>query len=200
MRIEARSPHSPAIDPTLRPDSTSSTPRPGGPAPPSVAQLFADFAPFVFRALRRLGVPDADADDAVQEVFVVVHKKLFEFEGRSTIRTWVYGIAVRVAANQRARTRTRREAPVDPMPEPIALATQHEALEEKEARNVLDRILDTLDDDKRTVFVLHEIEQLPMHEIVEVVGCPLQTAYSRLRAARSHVEAAIGRYRARGGA
>jgi RNA polymerase sigma-70 factor (ECF subfamily) len=162
-------------------------------AVPSFEQLFVDHAPFAWRALRRLGVHDADAEDVCQEVFMIVHRRLATFEGRSSIQTWIYGICVRVAADYRKRAHRRHESPSDDLPERSGPANQHAELEEHEARALLDRTVQTLDDDKRAVFVLFELEELPMTEVAVAVGCPLQTAYARLYAGRAIVESALRR-------
>jgi RNA polymerase sigma-70 factor (ECF subfamily) len=166
------------------------SPEPASATPP-FAEIFRDHAPRVWRALRRLGIAEADVPDLCQDVFVVVHRKLPEFEGRSTLATWIYGIAVRVAADHRRRAHVRRERAVAEVPEERRSAPQFESLARERARVMLDAALDTLDDDKRAVFVLYEIEQLAMPEIAEALDCPLQTAYSRLYSARKHVRAEI---------
>jgi RNA polymerase sigma-70 factor (ECF subfamily) len=157
--------------------------------------LFREHGTFAWRVLRRLGVPDADVDDVCQEVFVVVHRRIAAFEGRSSTRTWVYGICVRAAANHRRRGPGRREVLSDRPPEGTIDAPQEDNTALRQARAVLDRILDELDDDRRAVFVLYEIEELGMSEVASALGCPLQTAYSRLHAARRDVEAAMARLR-----
>lgn len=151
------------------------------------ATIFHEHAPLVWRALRRLGVAEADVEDLSQEVFVVVHRKLPEFEGRSKMATWIYGICVRVASDHRRRAYVRREEPTDEVPEERRSAPQIAELEREQARALLDRSLATIDEDKRAIYVLYEIEQLEMSEVAEAVGCPLQTAYSRLYAARKLV-------------
>lgn len=160
-------------------------------AAPSFAQVFQEHAPFVWRVLRRLGVGAADVEDVCQEVFLVVHRRLGEFEGRSSLRTWIYGISARVASEHLRRPYHRHEALADSPPERSAPASQLQELEQRRAVAQLDRALGELDEDKRVVFVFYEIEQLPMNEIAAMVGCPLQTAYSRLHAARRHIEAAM---------
>ncbi|CAN5793537.1 RNA polymerase sigma factor [soil metagenome] len=155
--------------------------------------LVREHGQFVWRALRRLGVPDRDADDQCQEVFLVVLRKIAEFEGRSSLRTWIYGICVRVAAAYRRRAQHREISKGDDVPEGATEHGQDDALERHRARAMLDRALDELDDDKRAVFVLFEIEQLSMNDVAEAVGCPLQTAYSRLHAAREKVSASLRR-------
>lgn len=154
----------------------------------SLEAIFREHAPYVWRALRRLGVDEADAEDVCQDVFVVVHRRLDSFHGGSTLRTWLYGICIRAAADYRKRPHRRREAPAgDRLPEVRVPADQEEALERRRSRDRLDAALDGLDEAKRAVFVLYEIEGLVMAEVAAAVGCPLQTAYSRLHAAREIV-------------
>ena len=154
----------------------------------SVEAIFRAHAPYVWRALRRLGVTEADAEDVCQEVFVVVHRRLDSFHGGSSVRTWLYGICVRAASDYRKRMQRRRESPAgDDLPDVDTPPLQERDLERRQARDRLDAALDTLDDAKRAVFVLYEIEGLLMPEVAEAVGCPLQTAYSRLHAARKVV-------------
>lgn len=160
---------------------------------PRFAEVFREHAPYVWRVLRRMGVREADTEDLCQEVFVVVHRKLAEFEGRSSLRTWIYGICLRVASDHRKRAHVRREQPTDELPEERRSAPQIGELEREQARAMLDAALSELDEDKRAVFVLYEIEQLEMKDVAEAVGCPLQTAYSRLHAARKRVTEAIER-------
>jgi RNA polymerase sigma-70 factor (ECF subfamily) len=160
---------------------------------PGFREVYRDHAGFVWRALRRLGLPAPDAEDVTQEVFVVVLKKLDTFAHRSSLRTWLYGIAYRAASEHRRRAHVRSEVPTESVDPGAADPPQPESLDRKRAREQLDAILAELDEHKRAVFVFYEIEELAMNEVAEIVGCPLQTAYSRLRAAREHVEAAARR-------
>ena len=161
-------------------------------AEPAFPRLFQELSPFVWRALRRLGVQERDCEDVLQEVFLTVHKKLPEFEQRSSLRTWVYGICLRKAQDYRRLARVTREVG-EPGRELRATApNQEETLEVNRARALLDSILDQLDDDKRAVFVMFEWEALSMSEVAELVGVPVQTAYARLYAARKHVQTALG--------
>jgi RNA polymerase sigma-70 factor (ECF subfamily) len=137
-------------------------------------------------------------DDVVQEVFVVAHRRLSSFEGRSSVKTWLFGILIRVVSDYR-RT-LRRKGGLAPLPEVLVdEAGEHpEALAERKQKvRVLHDLLDELDDDKRAVFVLAELEQMTAPEIVEALGVNLNTVYSRLRAARKGFDAALRRYRAR---
>jgi len=139
----------------------------------------------VWRALRRLGVPEAAADDASQEVFIVAARKLTVIEPERE-RQYLYGIAVRVAANARRACAARREqfdehallAMPSVIPESDAL------LEEKQARVLFDQVLDAMPEDLRTAFVLFEIEGFALRELSELLEIPLGTVSSRLRRAR----------------
>ncbi len=179
--------HPPNVSPAT--PTELSTDRTGGPGSPSFRELFVTYAPYVFRVLRRLGVLEGDLDDVCQEVFVIVHRKLPEFDGRSSAKTWVYGICLRTASDYRRSARIRHEELRAQPPEPGEVPPPHDQLERRRALALLEDVLATLDDAKRAVFVLYELEELPMTEVAQAVGCPLQTAYSRLHAARRRVEA-----------
>ena len=156
-------------------------------APLSFRQVFDEHARYVWRALRHLGVPDSEVSDVSQEVFIAVHRKLPEFEGRSSLRTWLYGICLRVASDHRRRAYVRHEQPTA---EPLAdeqIRTGQEPDTRLEQRSTLLALLGLLDSDKRDVLVLYEVEGFSMKEVAEIVGCPLQTAYSRLHAARERL-------------
>lgn len=157
-----------------------------------VGAAFVEHGPFVWRVLRSLGVADAEVDDLCQEVFLVVHRKQGEFEGRSSLRTWLYAICLRIAAAHRRKV--GREIATAVPPEPPNLSPgPHEHAIRRQALENLDQALLALDEDKRAVFVLYEIEGLAMAEVAEVVGAPLQTAFSRLHAARKIVEGKLRR-------
>jgi RNA polymerase sigma-70 factor (ECF subfamily) len=151
--------------------------------------LYTTHASFVWRTVRRLGVPEADVSDAAQEVFVVVHRKLGDFEGRSQVKTWLFGICRRVASDWRRRAHVKREAPIEEAPERTSsgeTAVRNIAL--TQARTRLDQALEQLDEEKRATFVLFELEEAPMSEVAEATGVPVQTAYARLYAARRQLE------------
>jgi len=158
---------------------------------PTFKEVFDAHAPYVWRTLRRLGVHDADAKDVCQEVFVVVHRRLPDFDGRSSVKTWVCGITIRVASQYRRRARHRHEELAGDLPEIAGPAAQESELRKSELLERLDAVLDQLDEHKRAVFVLYELEELTMSEIAQMLGCPLQTAYSRLHAARALVRKAF---------
>lgn len=144
---------------------------------------------FVWKSVRRLGVPDAEVDDVVQDVFLVVHRRLADFESRSKMTTWLFAIAVHVVCDHR-RSRLaaqRREAEVAV---PRAPTEPDRKYARKQAADLLDDILGGLDDDKRTVLVMADVVHMTAPEIAEALDIPLNTVYSRLRTARKIFEQA----------
>lgn len=167
-------------------------------APLDPETIFREHAPYVHRVIRHLGVAPMDVDDVLQDVFVIVHRKLADFEQRGSVRAWIHGIAIRVSARYRRRRRTasRALASGDAV-EAIDPSDPAESLSAQDARRILAAILDQLDDEKRTVFVLYELEELTMQEVAEAMNTPVQTAYYRLHAARELVYAAVRRHQSR---
>ena len=168
-------------------------------APPGLPEIYAQHADFVFRNLRRLGVHDSLIDDAVQDVFLVVHRRLADFEARAQVTTWLFGIVLRVAQSYR-RSAMRRRARLSDAPSaeveqiPVtAVESPVETLERREASAMLHRLLEELDDDKRAMLVCVELEQLTVPEAAESLGLNLNTAYGRLRAARAAFNEAVAR-------
>jgi RNA polymerase sigma-70 factor (ECF subfamily) len=158
------------------------------------------YADFVWRSLQRLGVRNEELDDALQDVFVVVHKKLATFRGDARLTTWLYAIALRVAHTARRRAGRRPTAVesedaaldvVDPRGDPEADAV------EREGRRHLLRVLSAMNPAKRAVLVMFEIERLQADAIAEQLGIPVGTVYSRLHAARADFERAARRLRER---
>ena len=167
--------------------------------PPGLPELYAQHADFVWRNLRRLGVVESAIDDAVQDVFLVVHRRLADFEARAQITTWLFGIVLRVAQSYR-RSATRRNARMSEAPDgeiervpATAAETPMELVERREASRLLHSLLDELDDDKRTMLVCVELEQMTVPEAAESLGLNLNTAYGRLRAARAAFNEAVAR-------
>jgi RNA polymerase sigma-70 factor (ECF subfamily) len=161
---------------------------------PAVYQAHFDF---VWRSLRRLGVPESAVDDAHQEVFLIAYRRLGEFHGRSKVKTWLFGIALNVVRHQRRSF--QRDQSHEPLSETVP-AQQPGPLESaanSEARATLEAFLAHLDPDKRAVFILAELEQMTVVEVAEATQTNLRTVYSRLRAARQEFEQAVARHRAR---
>ncbi|HTQ07883.1 MAG TPA: sigma-70 family RNA polymerase sigma factor [Polyangiaceae bacterium] len=170
---------------------------------PDVDRVYAEHFRYVWRCLRALGVRDAALDDAVHDVFLVVQQKLAAFDGQAALTTWLYAIALRVARRARAAARKDgwRFEPVDALEDalsdvptaPGASERPDHAFERGERLSLARRALERLDDDKREAFVLSQIEQRAAPEIAEITGLPLNTVYSRVRAARLAFQAEVAR-------
>ena len=153
---------------------------------PTFDEIYAAHFAFVWRILRTFGVAEPALEDAVQDVFVVVHRRLPEFEGRAQITTWLFAIARRVAGSYRRKRTTEELAD-----EPAGTSDTFADFSRAEATATVLAILDTLDEDKRVVFALVELEQLSVPEVAKLLDLNLNTAYSRLRLARQAFEAAV---------
>jgi RNA polymerase sigma-70 factor (ECF subfamily) len=168
------------------------------PAELSLAAVYEAHFDFVWRSARRLGVSPLHLDDVVQEVFLVVHRKLAEFEGRAPLKSWLYGITRRVARDHRRGLQRRPTQPLG-ADEPADRGTRapDEQLALREQGQLLHALLAELDEDKREAFVLAELEQMSGPEIAAALQINLNTAYARVRAARIAFEAALERLSAR---
>ena len=177
---------------------------PGSPAPasepvaaPGFEAVYQDCFDFVWRSLLRLGVPERSVDDAAHDVFLVVHRRLSDFEGRSSVRTWLFGIAWRVANQYRARERRHAGTGAEDADPPDSERRRPEAqLARREAAELVQRLLERLVPERRAVLVAVEIEELSVPEVAEALLIPLNTAYSRLRLARRDFERALRRLEA----
>jgi RNA polymerase sigma-70 factor, ECF subfamily len=156
-------------------------------AVPSFDEVYTAHFAFVWRVLRTFGVTDAAIEDAAQDVFVVVHRRLPEFEGRAAITTWLFAIARRVAGAYRRKVRG-----TEPLDEQAPGPTDtFAAFSRAQAAATVMSILETMDEDKRVVFALVELEQLSVPEVARMLDLNLNTAYSRLRLARVAFEIAV---------
>jgi RNA polymerase sigma-70 factor (ECF subfamily) len=152
---------------------------------------------FVWNSLRRLGIGEADREELVNEVFFRVYKAIDQYDPERPVRPWLLAFAARVASEHRRLARHRSEI-LDSGPEAVAPTTAAESgLEQAEQRAILAEALDTLDDDKRSVFVLHDLEEMITADIARALGVPEGTVSSRLRAARAELGSAVRRIRAR---
>jgi RNA polymerase sigma-70 factor (ECF subfamily) len=188
-------------DPLVQPLSSSRDERPSPTAlalaaPPSFDDVYETYFGFVWRNVLNRGVPAAAVDDVVQEVFMVVHRKLAGFEGRSSLRTWLAGVVRRVVIDH---VRKRGNAPAGDEPlaaDSVSLARgPSEELDAKAAARVLDELLARMPEAQREVFILHEIEEMTGREIADAVGANENTVHTRLRAARRIFEEGIARLR-----
>ena len=171
---------------------------------PSFEEVYQETFPFVWRTVRRLGVGDSTRDDVTQEVFVTVYRRLGEFQGRCSIKTWVFNILMGIVRNYR-RTRRRKgrghaltTAVVDPAVLADAGADPSELASRAQAGRILHELLDELSEEKAVVFVMAELEGMTVPEIAELVNANINTVYSRLRAARREFDEALARMHAGG--
>jgi len=157
-----------------------------------VERLFREHAGFVASFLARLGVAQADLDDAVQEVFTVAYCKGAFVPDRATARSWLGAIAVRVASGQRRRARFRRERLEAEPAAAVAsdTASAQHTLEVRESLSRVNRALESLELPQRAVFVLFELEGEDCAAIAEALEVPVGTVYSRLHTARKRFLAA----------
>ena len=155
----------------------------------NLSKLYGSELAFVRRAVAHLAGPALEADDLVQDVFVQAVKRQRDFEGRSSIQTWLYGIAVRVVSNARRRARFRHllglRAAGEPKAEP---ATSEGLMQQAQATAAVYRALDRLPEKKRTVLVLHELEGVPCEELATILDCPVGTVWTRLHHARKQFQ------------
>jgi RNA polymerase sigma-70 factor (ECF subfamily) len=168
-------------------------------ASPDFATAYHDHFDLVWRTLRRYGVPAASLDDAVQDVFLVVHTRLASFEGRSSLRTWIFGIARRVARNHRPSARAYAEAvggdTLEALPD-VDTRSPLASVEAIEDARILEGLLADLAPDKREAFILVELEQMTALEAGLALGVNPNTMSSRVRAARRELKQALARLEA----
>jgi RNA polymerase sigma-70 factor (ECF subfamily) len=165
----------------------------------NLEQIYERHADFVWRTLRRLGVPEAEARDATHDVFLIVHAELGRFEGRSSLSTWLFAICRSVARDFRRRARRGAQQATDSeLTDEIDLrADVGRAVEHQQQLAELERILSKLSIEQRNVFILFELERLTGEELAEALGIPLGTVYSRLQLARKAFREELARGQAR---
>ena len=161
--------------------------------------VYDEFFDFVYRNARRLGVPPGAADDVVQEVFVVLHRRLAEYDGRATLQGWVYGILANAVRDYRRAFR-RKQAPLvaiegdDQLGLASSSASPEQRTQLKRDLELLLQLLDDLPEAQRELIVLADLEQLTVPEICQCIGGNSHTVYSRLRVARENLKAKLARH------
>jgi RNA polymerase sigma-70 factor (ECF subfamily) len=178
----------------------SNPPRLPGPIP-SFAQVYEQYFDLVWASTRRLGVAQESIDDIVQDIFIVVHQRLHTLERPDAIRSWLYGIVRRTVSHyhraRRAKGAATNTRPIDADSLETNMPTPFELTEQNDQVKLLEALLSELSASKREIFVLSEVEELSVPEIAQALEIPLNTAYSRLRAARQAFEEALARHLAR---
>jgi RNA polymerase sigma-70 factor (ECF subfamily) len=151
-----------------------------------------------WRWLRRLGVRSPDLMDQTQKVFLVVHSRLGDFEGRSSLSTWVFGICRRVASDYRRSAPIRCEVVTDPAELDAVSSSPREphAASKTEFERIAEQILEKLPEPQRIVFVLFELEEMSGEDIATLLAVPVGTVRSRLRLARESFRREVKRHAA----
>ncbi len=180
-------------DSGLWPHSTSVGPKPrrrGDSESQWVVDAYRTYFRSTWTLVGRLGVPPNHIEDVVQEVFLILHRKRDDFRHDSSVRTWIHGIAIRVARHHRTRL-LRRE--MDPLPPQTSAESPSldSTVESRAQLERLDVLLGELSQEQREVFVLVEVGGLSAREVAQVVGTKLNTVYSRLRLARDRMKASL---------
>lgn len=161
-----------------------------------LAALYREHQDYVARVLLHLGLQDALVDDALQEVFLVVHRRLDDFDPSRSIRNWLYGIARRVASDYRRGTR-RGSRPLVLVGDGASSLAGNDDGGRMESARLVEQFLATLDHDKRRVFLLAEVEGMTAPEIAALEQLNVNTVYARLRAARLAFEETIAEHDAK---
>ena len=159
---------------------------------PTFADVYRDDLGFVWNALRRLGAQPSDVEDLAHEVFLVVHRRLVDFDPERPIRPWLFGICYRVLADHRRLARHRIETPDEGHPEEASTqAGPEKVAQQRQQQALVHQVLGHLDVDKRAVLIMHEMHGFAAPEIAHALGVPVNTVYSRLRVARAQFAATL---------
>lgn len=157
------------------------------------AALYRQNLDYVWQSLRRLGVPSADLEDLAHEVFLVVHRRLADYDRARPLRPWLFGIAYRIASELRrkhARRGAATELPDADVAAPSEVSPEKQTVK-REAIALARKALDAVDDDARAVFILAELDGIAVTDVAASLEIPVNTAYTRLRRARLAVAAAL---------
>jgi RNA polymerase sigma-70 factor, ECF subfamily len=178
----------PAFEPPIAPASEST---------PTFSELYEEYFDFVWRSARRLGVAESSLDDVVQDVFVTVYRRLSSFEGRSQIKTWIFGILRHTVRDLRRTQRRKPTESLDHEPADLRSGGPQDAFAKEQGTRLLHAVLLELNEELREVFVLSELEQMSAPEVGASLSLNVNTVYSRLRTARKEFDAALRRLRCR---
>ncbi len=167
---------------------------------PPFQAVYAKYFDFVWATARRLGVETSAVDDVVQEIFIAVHGSLPSVQRPEALKSWIYSVARRTISNHHRALRARGGKGNTVVDEQLESSqpTPFEVTQKNSDLQVLANLLSELDEPKREVFALVELEEMSVPEVADALDIPVNTAYSRLRAARLAFEAAVARHDARG--
>jgi RNA polymerase sigma-70 factor (ECF subfamily) len=197
----------PQTDDVKRASPVPSTPQPN--AEPAVTPavsaglqvnfraLFYGHASYVASSLRRLGVRERDVEDVTHDVFLAVCRHLADYDPARPVKPWLFGFAIRAALAHRRRKQYTHEVIADSIEAVDQAKAPDEEVAARQSRNLVLQALAAIAEDRRPVFVLHDIDAVAMPDIAQALGIPLNTGYSRLRLARAEFAAAVQRIRAR---
>jgi RNA polymerase sigma-70 factor (ECF subfamily) len=162
---------------------------------PSLRDIFETEYAYIRSTARRLGIRERELDDLVHDVFLAVHRKLAEFDVERPLKPWLFGITFRVVIGQKRRFAYSREqlSATEPTETADKEPRADEQMEIEERRRMVHEALLELDVDKRAVFIMHELEEVPISDVAGALEVPTNTAYSRLRLARKEFRVALGR-------
>jgi RNA polymerase sigma-70 factor (ECF subfamily) len=177
----------------------TATLKPGDVLPQTLAEIYDKYFDFVWRNARRLGVLEASADDVTQDVFMIVQRRMDDYDGRASMQGWIFGILLRVVRDHR-RSFQRKGARHVPLEQDVNGDTGFahtpspiEQLERAQRVRLVEQLLSELDEDKRSLLIISELEEWTLREIAQFYGSNINTIYSRLRAAKRAFEQAYER-------
>jgi len=176
-----------------------------GPGPffapvPSFQAVYSQYFSFVWASARRLGVETSAIDDVVQDIFIAIHGGLHTLQRPEALKSWIYSVARRTVSNHHRAARARGGKGTTVVDDQLESQqpTPFEVTQKNSDLHVLASLLAELEESKREIFALVELEEMSVPEVADALDIPVNTAYSRLRAARLAFEAAVARHDARG--
>lgn len=167
---------------------------------PTLNEIYQRESGYVWSTLRRLGVQSRDLEDLMHDTFIVVNRRLCDFDSSRPVRPWLYGIAMRIAADARKSARNRREQLSSELPESVSQEPgPAEEVSAQQNRKLVLAALNQLEFKHRVIFVMHDINEHTLAEAAATLETPMATLYSRLRVAREHFAVAVRRLGRDGG-
>lgn len=161
------------------------------------AMFEAEFA-YMWRSLARLGVPPRDLEDVTHDAFMEVYRRLDTYDAGRPVRPWLFAFAFRLASDYRRLARHRVEVMGEEVEKHDGAPAADELIARKETRELVEQAVAKIEEERRAVFILHDLDEVPIPEVARVLELPLNTAYSRLRLAREEFREAVQRLRLAG--